>query len=455
MSVRAGVFYAAVLMCTQVVAEEKILLGDALAELDSQAQKTISDARLSGDLVVENAALKAANAIDLARANYSQALQETLDGLDPNISNFMGEMNAFLAQIETIDSKAKCISDEISLEIKSILSGVPFISSGSPAIQSVSGVDLAARNDLRLKISGTDIHPTSGNFRTEAAVRKGVSGEGVLPITYSVPKSGEMEIVVPEGFFAPYFKVDTVSFFPIEVDINRITKKWYGFIPFVDNFKSETQTISLNIVLLPDKAAKLKVTAVVPVYNWSNPRSETVTWTGPNFHCSDDCKGHYGGWSQNASRILPGGNVATPSEGDQRIVFLSGLRCEGGGCPYNADASTWVDSNDRRALGKYRARSHPTTNSFTFDYETWSLVGNDSFEVDVELLRGRISEVSLPKSARNILIQGVSAYNQPMSLSADLGSDRNPVISNVNQEVVGDEKIVSIAARDLLDFACK
>ena len=455
MKTGTGVLVAGLLVCTQGLAGEKILLSDALADLDAQAQKSISDARLSGDLVLENAALKVANAIDLAQTNYIQSLQKTLDAIDPEVSNFMGELNAFMEQIETIDGRVQCLSDDISLEIKSILSGIPLISSGAPSIQSISGLDLATDTDLKLKISGTEIHPETDTYKTEAVVRAGNSSDAYVPATSKVPLSGEIEVTVPKDLFEAHFEEGSVAFFPIEVDINRYTRRWYSFIPLVEDFNVVTQTVSLDVVLLPEKTASLKVTAVVPIYGWSAPKNETVSWTGPGHHCSDDCGGHYGGWSQMASRVLPGGNIANPSIGDQRIVGVSNLRCEGAGCAYNADASTWVDSNDRRAIGKYRARSHPTTNSFTFSYETWSLKGNETFTKDVELLRGRILEVNLPKSAENIVVQGLSAYNQPLSLSGDFGSDRNPVISNVNQEVIGDRKVVSIAATDLLDFACK
>lgn len=445
---------AGVFLCSSALAGEKILLGDALADLDLQAQKTISDARLAGDLVLENAALKLATAIDLARVNYSQALKETLDSVDPKISNFMGEINALMHQIEEIDGKAQCISNNVALEIKTVLSSMPLVDSGPPSIQSVSGFELTYGNDLLLRISGTDIHPASENYKTEATVHSKDNGGDVIPSSIKIPKSGNMEIMVPKVHFEPYFQDESVTFFPIEVEISRFKKRWYGLLPLIDNFDLSTQKISLDIVLLPEKSAKLKVTATVPVFGWSKTASETVSWTGPNHHCSDDCGGHYGGWSQQASRVLPGGNQSHPQEGDQRIISVSGLSCQGAGCAYDTDRTTWIDSNNRRAIGKYRARSRPTTNSFVFQYQTWSLLGTEAFEQDFSLRRGLVSELFLPVNAENIIIQGVSSFNQPLSISADFGSDRNPVISNINTKVVGDKKIVSVVARDLLGFTC-
>lgn len=426
-------------------------LGRTLSDLEQRINGQITEAHRAGNDTVIRLFNELNNLIAIIRANYKTMLNETMDEIDPRLNQTLGSIRQVLVTAENLEGSIREIQDDLLIDSRQLLTDIKFLGLPDQFIQSVSGLAFHHNMVPTIKIQGTHIGPATEKRWVDFSVETPFSDEP-FPFYPYMPANNLVMLQLDESIFE-FFQSDMLVTLPLKITIRRSVRKSFLGFKWVD---ANDQVLHLQATLIPEKVGTLRVKAEVPIYDWTDPRIETHGWQGPDCHCSSNCGGHYGRWSESYTRALHGGDVPDPEPGFQRVVSVSGLTCEGAGCSYDTDRSVTITNQGRRVRGKYRCRSRPTYNWFTWTYETYAEVSTKPLNQDFELLKGGLVTLKLPKEARAISIEGQDVYGRNFEI--DLSGPEAFVSGSLMVHVSSDRleenfRIVKLRVSDFSAFA--
>lgn len=327
---------------------------------------------------------------------------------------------------------------------------MPLVNTGEDHIQSIRGDWFHEGQEYKLTIKGTGLTPRSERAWNEFVVL--VNADTTSPQLNQF-EEGRVEIVFDRALIDPHFTALQAVSLPISIHITRYRKVRYWI--FFTKTVVSNQVLNLNATLIPKIVAEIEVNGVRPIYGWGKKRTESTQWTGPNMHCSKNCKNWYGAFTEKYSRRLPGGNSASPKPGHQRVTKVYGLEHIGGPGGYDMDHATGISGDRTRAWGRYRARTRPTTYRFRWDYETYGLLRNQDVKRELRLEKGGSARVRFNKAVKGIVVKGQDLFGKRISLDPLAANNTDPLIRIGSNQVAGNVRILTIQTSQLVNNYCQ
>jgi len=347
-------------------------------------------------------------------------------------------------KIESGQSTMVHLEDNLTLDINELLGNIPFVDKEF-IMKRASGFNhlYKANGEYQIVLTGSNFGFSSDKTRA-TFTKVSINNNDVtssLNLNQNIDANTK-KIGFKTEILNPYFNAKKMRAVRVTFEIKReeykgfFSKKW-----------SETGKIinSIYIYLFPNYSGIFAFDITSEKYDWIPDGDESISRTGPNAHCSSDCRDWYG-IPVDLELVVPGGNTP-PRIGDFKLTNPSMIQTDG---PQGFDVDTYAklancnqqSDNCTRVIGHYRARTRPTTYLLTARKWKFAVNGSENVSEKKAFEYNRIYKLIYPKAARTIIVNGQNiADGQNFSFNI---VQANPIFELISLDDINGEQVYQI-----------
>ena len=378
-------------------------ISDIVNDFRQAGTALIDQATASGNALIS----RAANEANVLSRNVSLQLRDqldrTFDDLDDQRKLLVVEAERIRRDLLSLRDDAYEIKDTTALDLNALVSKFPFVKE-SFFVQAIRGLAYLPQNSqFQLTVFATTLG-IQEDVSTQLSLHIGHGDD--LPVIDDIRVDQSQQrfvakISIPNDALASSYKEKELSIVPLTLKF-KVTKKegWWIF----SREKVVVYDVPIYLTLYPELAARAKVVAKIPKYDWVNVGPTEESYSTPNRHCSSNCRGEptRGG---NRIDLAVAGGPPPYKVGFRRLKSLD-HRCVGGNCGFSDSFRSGLTGFNTKAFATWDTWSTSGTWRLKADVEEYQLIGETAHtSVTIPLYFNRSIAFLLPSGWTHAILE--------------------------------------------------